>query len=159
MTRKFFRIQKRQQGIALLMSVFVLMLVGIIGISAIQNSENEATAGGRTRRSVRALYAAEAGIQLATIRLSQIPPDLSPIDETLGTGRIVQSRTRSDTGAQPLAYSGSGPPPEGYELASGGGSGFSTDLYQINITASADSSSTAEIEAKLGLLGVGGGGY
>ena len=103
--------------------------------------------------------AAEAGIQLATTRLSEVPPNLSPIDVVFGGGKIVQSRTRTDTAAQPLAYAGSGPPPEGYGLASGGGAGFSTDLYQVNITASADSTSQAEIEARLGLLGVGGGGY
>ena len=158
--------RKNERGVALLISVFVLMLVGAIGVAALNNSENEAMAGGRTRGASRALYAADAGIQLALARLSESPPNLAPIDIDYGRGGFVQSRTRSQTAAQPLGFAGSGAgadgssaPPEGYALPSGSGGAFSTDVYQINITASADGTAVAEVEARLGVAGPGGGGY
>ena len=86
---RFVGARKHQQGMALLISVFVLMMVGLISISALQNAEEEATAGGRTRRAARALYAADAGIRLAMTRLSQMPPNLVAINQNFGADKIV----------------------------------------------------------------------
>ena len=149
---------RREQGMALFIAVFVLTLVSMVALSGMQNSENEATASGRSRASMRVLYAADAGIELATSRISQLPPDLSPFDEDLDNGLNVQSRTRQDGSPQPLTYSGTGVTPEGYALSSGGGStGYVTDVYQANVTATSNAGAIVELESKLGILSVGGG--
>jgi hypothetical protein len=148
-----------ERGVALLITVFVLLMVGAVAIAAISNSGQEATASARMRASLRALYTADAGAELATSRLAQFPPNLVPFDIDLGDGRNVQSRPRSQTTPQPLALAGTGPPPDGYGLPGSGGSAFLTDLYMVNVTSTTPEGSVAEIEAKLGLLVPGSGGY
>jgi hypothetical protein len=135
------------------------MLMGLVALAAIQNSEDESTAGGRTRSAVSALYQADAGVEIALNRVRQTPPDLSPIDVSFANGDGVESRTRSEANAQPLAFAGTGAPPDGYALASGGGGGYFSEIYQVNLTALRGAQAVAEVEAKIGALAVGGGGY
>ena len=158
MTNQGTSAPRREQGMALFVAVFILTLVSMVALTGIQNSENEATASGRSRSTMRVLYAADAGIELASSRLAQMPPDLTAFDIDLGGGRRAQSRTRTDTSTQPLSYSGIGPPPEGYALHSGGGStGYATDVYQVNVTATSNTGSIVEVESKMGILSDGGG--
>ncbi len=144
--------RRNESGVALLVAVFVLMLVGLAAISSIQSSEDESTAGGRSRSAVAALYQADAGIALAFNRVQQTPPNIDPIDLDLGYGRSVQSRARADTGAQPLAEAGTGLPPDGYQIADGSGDGYYSILYLVNVTALNGTQAVAEIEAMVGAL-------
>ena len=88
---------------------------------------------------------------------AQTPPDLEPIDLSAGPMN-VQSRTRSDSTAQPLAQVGLGPVPEGFELNVGSSNGATNRLYVILMT-SAAGNARVELEAKLGNLEVGGNVY
>ena len=78
--------EKREQGMALLLSAVILMLVSMLAFSALQHSEQEATSGARSRSSLRTIYAADAGIELALSRLTQSPPDLSAFSVGLANG-------------------------------------------------------------------------
>ena len=158
MTDPLTRARRREQGMALFMAVFILTLVSMVALTGIQDSESEATASGRSRANTRMLLAADSGIELAASRLAEFPPDLSAFDVDLGGGIIVESRSRTDDDPQPLSYAGVGPTPEGYALPSGGGStGYATSIYQVNVTASSNSGSLVELEAKMGILSLGGG--
>lgn len=150
---------KHQRGMALLISVFVLMLVGLVAISSLQNSENESTAGGRTRSAVSSLYEADAGVEIALNRLRQtpLPADFDrPIDFDLGGGHSVQSRPRGEDDPQSIAYVGEGQTKDGMGLRSGftgGGTTYSA-VYQVNMTAVHGSRQVAEVEARLSTFAV-----
>ena len=157
MTPEARHARKSEHGMALVVSVFVLMMISMVAILAIQNSGDESAAGGRTRNVVRSLYAAEGGVEFAKNRILQAPPNLAPFNLNLGNARTVQSRTRTDATPQPIAYSGSGPPPEGYGINIG--VGYTNELYVVAVTSSAIDGGTVELEVKLGKLESGTGGY
>ncbi len=141
------RSHRHEQGIAMLVAVLILMLMGTIAIAAIQFSGEEWAAGGRSRASAQSFYAADAGLQVALNHLAQTPLDDDPIDLTLPNGLNVQSRTPADTAAQEIPQIGSTGAPEGYSLNIG--AGFSGQVYLVNMTASRPDGTTSEIEMKV----------
>ena len=141
---------------ALFMAVFILTLVSMVALAGIQNSENESVAGGRSRSTLRMLHAADAGIEYAAARVAK--NNFAPFSIDLGDGRTVESRRRSEGSAQSLSEAGLGLPPEGFALPSGGGTtGYVTNVYQVNITATSSDGSVVELESKMGILSIGGG--
>ena len=143
---------RRSDGMALLVTVFVLLLVGAVAVAAIHHSGEESAAGGRTRATMRNLYAADSGIEIALTRLAQNPPNLTAFSEDLQGGRTVESRTHAEVAPVPLSRTGFGPPPEGYELDS-----YFNEIYRVNVTATAQNAVSAEVEAKLARLQAGSG--
>jgi hypothetical protein len=150
---------KRQEGVALLITVFVLLLIGAVAIAAIDQSGDEATSSARTRAAMRALLAADAGVEVAIGQLANL--DDSPFDLDIGDGIQVQSRTRDDVVPQEITLaSPGGPPPDEYGLPSAAGTtygetGYFTDVYLINVTSSTPDGSVAQVEARLGRLSAG----
>jgi hypothetical protein len=144
---------RHDQGMALFMAVFILTLVSMVALAGIQNSENEATASGRSRSSLRMLHAADAGLQYAAARDSHL--EIGSFSLDLGDGRTVQSRRRDQVGAQPLSDAGVGEPPEGYAVCTGSGVCYVTRLYLVNVTATSNAGSVIELESKLGILSAG----
>ncbi len=149
----------RQEGMALLITVLVLLMMGAIAIAAIGESGEEAASSARTRAATRALLAADGGIEVAISHLAAFDDD--PFDIDVGDGIRVKSGTRNDASPTKivLAVPG-GPPPEGYGLATAGGTqygetGFFTDIYLVNVTSSTPDGSVAQVEARLGRLSTG----
>lgn len=141
--------RERERGMALLTALMILVIVASLAMSAIQTSEQEMRASGRSRSTSSSLYAAEAGVDFAINRL--LPPrDLSAFSFTLPNGTPVQSRTRSDSTPQPISQGGLGKPPSGYSMNIG--SGFVSETFQVNVTAGGANMPTTEVEAKLGLI-------
>ncbi len=149
--------RRREEGVALFLTVLILMLVGAIAIAAIEFSGEELKSGSRSRASARALFAADAGIDFALNRLGQSPPNLAPFNITLPNGVIVESRSRDDTTPQPIAPAGTGPAPAGYSINLGSGSGFSSELYLVNVTATSPGGTATELEVKVGTISASGG--
>ena len=147
---------KREQGMAMITAVMVMVLVAATAISAMGISKNELTAGGRSRALLTSLYAAEAGIQYAQNRITP-PQDLAAFSLTLGDGTLVQSRSREDTSTQPIGKGGLGSAPGGYAINIG--SGFVNETYKLNVTATRGNLPTTELEVRLGMLGVNSGAY
>jgi hypothetical protein len=147
-----------EDGIALITVVLILALVSTLAVSAIEQTGQELQAGGRSRATTRALFAADSGVQLAMDRVTS-PRDLTPIDFTLNDGttsHAVQSRARDVAAPQDIAQEGFGEPPEGYSINLG--SGFVNEVFRVNVTASSNPGNTlAEVEAKLGVLTSNGG--
>ncbi len=149
--------REREQGLALLVTMFILFLIAAIAMTSIRHSGEEAAGSGRTRAAMRALYAADAGIQFAINRIAQSPPQLDAFDITVPGNRQVQSRTRSDAGPLPIAQTGTGAPPEGYSINVG--SGYVNELFRVNVTAEGQDLGVAQLEAKMARLTAGGGSY
>ncbi|MGH0035108.1 MAG: PilX N-terminal domain-containing pilus assembly protein [Myxococcota bacterium] len=156
--RRLDRDRRDEGGIALITVVLVLALVSTLAVSAIEQTGQELQAGGRSRSATRALFAADAGIQLAMDRVTS-PRDLTPIDFSLDDGTVshdIQSRARDDAAPGDIGQEGFGEPPEGYSINLG--SGFVNEVFKINITADSNPGNTlAEVEAKLGVLTSNGG--
>lgn len=147
---------RREDGIALVTAVLLLLLVAATAISAIDFSGQELQAGGRARASMRTLYAADAGIQYALQRV-QPPEDLTSFTLNLNSELTVESRTRTQGTPQPISEAGVGEPPDGYSINVG--SGFVSEVYDINVTATGANGATSELEAKLSSLKPNSGSF
>lgn len=150
------RSRNGEAGFALVTAMVVMLLVSAVASNLIGYSAEEAQSSARSRASLKNLYAAESGIQLSLQRL-QLPRDLSAFSYTLADATLVESRSRSDAVAQPIAPVGIGPPPDGFSINVGGG--FVNELFLLNVTAAASNNGVAELEAKLGSLQPNTGAY
>ena len=140
--------RKRQGGAALFITALILMLVGMLAVTSIYNSEQESVGGARARSTSRTFYAADAGIQLALTRLAESPPDLTSFDIDLADGANVQSRSRQEATPVELKQVGLGKPPEGYGVNVGSSAGYINRIFLVRTTATSGGS-TVELEAKL----------
>ena len=138
-----------ERGVAMISVLLVMVLLILLAVGAIEISEQEMKAGGRSRAAGNILYAAEAGVDFALNRLRP-PRDLSAFSFTVEGDITVQSRSRDDSSAQPIATGGIGQPPDGYSINVG--SGFVNETFQVNVTAGGVAKPSAEIEVKVGLL-------
>jgi hypothetical protein len=145
----------RREGMALITTILILMLVGATALATIATSSEELMAGGRSRSVIKSLYAADAGVQLAHKRIQE-PRNLTgfsiPID-----GSTVESRSRDQTGAQAIGEGGLGRPPSGYSVNIG--SGYVNQVYAVDVTASATDLPTTEVQVRLGMLTANSGSY
>ena len=148
--------RKREEGVALITAVLILIMVATVAVSALKSSEEELRAGGRSRSTMNSFYAAEAGIDYAKNRI-RAPRDLTAFNFTLSDGTTVQSRKREQGTPQDISDEGLGNPPAGYSINIG--SGFQNELFSLNVTASRPNTPTSEIEVKVGLLTTNAGAY
>jgi hypothetical protein len=148
--------RRRESGVALLITVVLILLVGLLVLTSLRHSGDESTAGARGRSASRALHAADGGMQVALNHITQTTPDTDPIDITI-SGMSVQSRTRAQGAAQNLTSLGPGPPPPGYGFSTG--SGYASELFVANITSLGPTGSTTELQSKLFRFDGTPGGY
>ena len=147
---------RRERGFALVTAVVVLVLISGVVVNLINYSGDESQGGGRSRASLKNLYAADSGIQLSFQRI-QLPRDLSSFSYSMTDGTLVESRSRSDGSPQPISAAGLGAPPDGYSINVG--SGFINELFLVNVTSTAANNAISELEAKLGSLQPNSGSY
>jgi Tfp pilus assembly protein PilX len=93
MKRSAHRISRKQEaGVALLLSIFVLLAISVVGIAMILASGTESALAGNYRASTSAYYAATAGLEEARSRLlnknpnyfdNTVPTFMPPIGTTL----------------------------------------------------------------------------
>ena len=146
--------QRREAGVALIITVLVMLLVSGVAVAAMNNSREEMMAGGRSRSVITSLFAAEAGVQFAEARV--LPPrDLSSFSINVA-GITVESRERADTSPQSIGSGGIGKPPPGYSINVG--SGYVNQIFAVHSTAENTRLPTTELEVRLGLLTPNSGG-
>jgi hypothetical protein len=150
------RRERHESGVTLLITVVLILLVGLLVLTSLSHTGDESVAGARGRSASRALHAADGGMQMALNHVSQSPPDTAPIDVNVGDMN-VQSRTRAQGSAQNLASLGAGLPPEGYGINTG--SGFTSELFLVDMTSLGPTGSTAELQSKLFRFSGTSGGY
>lgn len=69
------RKRKREAGIALLIAIFILLLIGVVAIALIVSSGTESALAGNYRSSTGVYYAALAGVEEARARLRNNDPN------------------------------------------------------------------------------------
>jgi hypothetical protein len=145
----------QREGMALITTILILLLVGATALSTIETSSEEMMAGGRSRSVIKSLYAAEAGVQLAHKRIRE-PRNLNAFSISVD-GTTIESRSRDQTGTQPIGEGGLGRPPSGYSVNIG--SGYVNQVYAVDVTASEASLPTTEVQVRLGMLSANSGSY
>jgi hypothetical protein len=98
MKRSAQRISKNQEaGVALLLSIFVLLAISVVGIAMVLASGTESALAGNYRASTSAYYAATAGLEEARGRLlnkntnyfdNTVPTFMPPLGTTLVVGQV-----------------------------------------------------------------------
>jgi hypothetical protein len=151
------RLHEGEQGIAMILTILLLLLISGIGIAAVEHSGSESIMSGSARRWTRTFFAADAGIQMALSQIAQTPPDLNQFNFQLENGATNVWSGTPGGGLQPIESVGVGAPPDGYSINVG--SGYQSRLYKANATARGPAQATVELEAKFAKLDSGGGGY
>ena len=142
-----------ERGSALLVSLLVMLLMFVLGISLLTMSVAEATIAQNDVASESAFYAAESAVQtgLAQIGANTTTSIAAIPVTTLTNGASFRSGRATDTSAQPLTFLGSSLV-SGYTLGNGsgyGGGGFVKQTYQINATGSGPRNSVREVEVRV----------
>lgn len=145
-----------ERGIALLMTVILLLLISAIGVTALQHAQDEGVSGSSSRRKITTLYAADALLKLVTNQLAgsqSLFPDVSPIEQ-LGfvethSGVFVDARTGSaESGAaQPIQRVGR-TVRDGGQINTGSANTFSFGIYRASVVATDPGGGSAQLQAQ-----------
>ena len=135
--------RRDEAGIALLLAVILLLFISAIGLSALQSAQGEATAGGRSARKVRTLFADESGLQLVRDQLNidqRQYPDITAVDDTqfmqnrAGLYTEVRTGTGNNALAQEIRFVGRARR-DGDQLNLNAGNTFSFGIYRTDVVA------------------------
>ena len=150
------RARRLQEGSALLIAVLMLVLMGLIGIGALDAVTRDRQVAGYLNRKKVAFYAAEAGVAEA---LQTLNTDLQP---------SVSNATLGDTSIYPYGRPSYRPDPDvadpienigvgsaaGMNLAigQGGAAVFQISYWRVNVRGDAPGGSVARLEIESGAL-------
>ena len=134
-------ILRNEKGFALIIALLILLVLTLIGISAINTTTFETSISGNERVGTDAFYASEAGIQIG---LNQLP-DIKPIPvTTVGKDSSCWSGSSLDRSSpQSLKSLGLYPPPIGTDP-----SVWEFKRFQVN-TVGHSFKATKEIEVQV----------
>jgi Na+-transporting methylmalonyl-CoA/oxaloacetate decarboxylase gamma subunit len=114
-----------EKGVALIIVLLMLLILTLIGISAISTTTFETNISGNERVGTNAFYAADAGVQMG---LNQLPnTNLIPV-KTIGTDSYCWSGSLTDKGSPKELTN------YGLYFRSGFASGWGFNRYQVNAT-------------------------
>ena len=148
------RDSRREQGVALLVSVMMLTIMGLIGLGSMELATRDRQVAGYMASSRSALYAADAGVALGQSIIDQdvgelvpqgvsalfgfdpsFPTEASP--QVLGDGSAGQPRFMQDSDPgvdQAVDYIGAGEACDGWIMSGEfGGSQWREALFSINV--------------------------
>ena len=136
-----------EKGVALIIALMMLLILTLIGISAISTTTFETNISGNERVGTDAFYASEAGIQIG---LNQLP-DTKPIPVTaIGADSSCWSGSPQDKSSpQSLKTLGLYPKP-GFDVS------WSFKRFQVDTTGSSfKAMKELEVQARFGPFGAG----
>ena len=150
------RNRRREGGSALLVTVMLLMMLGLVGLAALGTTTRDQQVAGFQNRKRMALYAADAGISEALERITTASvPSISTLD--LGDTTIFpygQPSYRPDpTTASPTKDLGTAPfPGMGLNLGQGGLPTYQINYWRLRVQGRAPGGTQAKVEAVSGSL-------
>jgi Tfp pilus assembly protein PilX len=170
--RSFLAGARDESGMALLISVVLLLLMSALGLSALQHAQDEAVSSGRARRKDATLYAAEAGLALVQERLlsnwgaAQVAPfsinESSLVRDAYDNPIAVRSgRPENSTPAVIAPASGaSAAPPDGFMVNLGNQGAQAFTPIRADIVATDQANGMVHLQAQYRVHeGSGGGSY
>lgn len=138
-------IPRDERGIALIVALIILLVLTLIGISAISTTTFETNIAGNERIGTDAFYASEGGVQVGLNKL----PDYTPISRTkIGENSYYWGGTPKDKGnPKPIQDVGKGWMP-GFQVP--GSEPTPGEFYRYQINATGESfGATKEIEVQV----------
>jgi Tfp pilus assembly protein PilX len=148
--------ERREGGSALLVTVMLLMMLGLVGLAALNTTTRDQQVAGFQNRKRMALYAADAGIAEAFERLTTTS---TPSVSTLNLGDTTlfpngQPSYRPDpTVATPVKDLGNAPfPGMGLNLGQGGLPTYQINYWRLRVQGLAPGGTQAKLEAVSGSL-------
>jgi hypothetical protein len=147
---------RREGGSALLVTVMLLMMLGLVGLAALGTTTRDQQVAGFQNRKRVALYAADAGLAEALERFTTTStPSVSTSD--LGDTSLFpygQPSYRPDpTTASPLKDLGNAPfPGMGLNLGQGGLPTYQINYWRIKVQGLGPGGTQAKVEAVSGSL-------
>ena len=156
-TRDERRSPERNEGIALIVTVLLLMMISAIGLAALRHAGDERFAAGVSRSQLETLYAADGAINVLVERLSNLnansPQLLQPMDEptfmSSKWGLPIAVRTGTADSAAPLPILKVGiAPGAGGQLNIGSGFTQSWGIYRASVVATSASGGRSQIQAQ-----------
>lgn len=150
------RQRRLQEGSALLIAMLMLVLMGLIGIAALEAVTRDRQVAGYLNRKKLAFYAAEAGVAEA---LESLKNDLTPTVSTTSLGDSTihpygQPSYRPDpTVADPVEPLGlAGMSGMNMNIGQGGAPTFQLSYWRVNVQGDAPGGSVARLEVAAGAL-------
>ncbi len=150
------RERRGQEGSALLIAVLMLVLMGLIGIAALDAVTRDRQVAGYLNRKKLAFYAAEAGVAEALESLkNDLTPSLTPT--SLGDSTIHPygrpSYRPDPTVANPIESLGlGGMSGMNLNIGQGGAPTFQLSYWRVNVQGDAPGGSVARLEVAAGSL-------
>ncbi len=153
---KVAAVRRDEAGLALLVTVILLLFLSAIGLGALQSAHGEAAAGGRSARKLRTFFAADSGLNLIQDRLdmgSSQYPDTTALDERQfmpnRAGLYTEVRTGTSDNAVPQEIRLVGRARrEGDQLNVNAGNTFSFGIYRADVLATDPVGGRAELQAQ-----------
>ena len=156
-----------EHGIALIVTVLLLMMISAIGLAALRHAGDESVISASSRRKLAAVYAADAGMNVLAERLLTGNPSsatfLAPMNDPslltneAGLPIAVRTGTADSTVPQPVVRVGSAPG-GGSQLNIGSSSTQSYGVYRASIVAGDAGGAQAQIQAQF-RIGEGSAAY
>jgi hypothetical protein len=148
--------QKHEGGSALLVTVMLLMMLGLLGLAALNTTTRDQQVAGVENRKRMALYAADAGISEAFGRLTttQTPGvSTTSIGDTTIFPYGQPSYQPDPTTATPIKDLGNAPfPGMGLNIGEGGLPTYQMNYWRIRVQGLAPGGTQAKVEAVTGSL-------
>lgn len=148
---------RNEHGIALIVTVLLLMMISAIGVAALRHAGDESAISASSRRKIAVVYAADAAMNVLAERLLSGNPSssqfLAPmIDPSLMTNEAglpiaVRSGTVDSTVPQPIVRVGSAPG-GGSQLNIGSSGTQSYGVYRTSIVAGDSGGAQTQIQAQ-----------
>ena len=164
MNSYFERSRQGESGMALVITVLLLLMVSAIGLSTLSRSGDEKAVAAASRRNMVNLSAAEAGLRLIQERLYQSNKNQTTAPATLpsmeifadetGLGTMVRSGAIGDTSPGAIEKVGIA---RGGELSVTKGGAEDRHIYRVSVTATDPSGGNTEIQAQFSVEGGGSG--
>jgi opacity protein-like surface antigen len=155
---------RREQGMALLVTVMIIIMIAAMAMAAIQHAGEESAGGRRTKTALDALFGASAGVEFSRVRIAE--GNLAAFSVPLDGGIQAESRRRSQSTPQPIESLGTSGLAAENMINVGSAVGITNEMYRVNVTATTNAGAVAEVEAKVSYTGPGsgsgtaaGGGY
>jgi hypothetical protein len=147
---------RREGGSALLVTVMLLLMIGLVGLAALNTTMRDQQVAGFQNRKRIALYAAEAGVAEAFEKLTTAhTPSVSTL--TIGDSTIFphgQPSYRPDPSvAEPVEDLGTAPfPGMSLNIGQGGLPTYQLNYWRVHVEGRAPRGSRARLEAVGGAL-------
>ena len=148
---------RSQQGIALIVTVLLLLMISAVGLAALRHAGDESTISASSRRKTTVVYAADAALNIMAERLLNGDPTnatfLDPMDQptflssTAGLPIAVRSGTADTTVPQPILRVGTAAGGGG-QLNIGSSATQSYGVYRVSIVARDSGGSQAQVQAQ-----------